>query len=135
MLTEERNTPEVAGELASFYVAVETKIFAGGLVALDSDGYAVPMSTATGLKAVGRAEATADNSTGLAGAKSVVVKPGIFRWANSADADLITRPDLYADCYGVDDQTVAKTSGTGTRSVAGKIVAVDATGVWVMTRP
>lgn len=135
MLTEERNTPEVAGELASFYVAVETKIFAGSLVALDASGYAIPAKTMVAMRVVGRAEATADNSTGLAGVKSVVVKPGIFRWANSADADLITRPDLYADCYGVDDQTVAKTSGTGTRSVAGKIVAVDATGVWVMTRP
>ena len=36
-----------------------------------------------------------------------------------------------SDCYIVDDQTVAKTNGTNTRSVAGKIIAVDADGVWV----
>jgi hypothetical protein len=35
------------------------------------------------------------------------------------------------DCYIVDDQTVAKTNGTATRSIAGKIRAVDAQGVWV----
>jgi hypothetical protein len=35
------------------------------------------------------------------------------------------------DCYLVDDQTVAKTSATNTRSVAGKIVDVDSQGVWV----
>ena len=31
----------------------------------------------------------------------------------------------------VDDQTVAKTDGTGTRSAAGVVVNVDALGVWV----
>ena len=45
--------------------------------------------------------------------------------------DLIAQADVGADCYIVDDQTVAKTNGTNTRSVAGKIIAVDADGVWV----
>jgi hypothetical protein len=31
----------------------------------------------------------------------------------------------------VDDQTVAKTDGTGARSVAGKVFDVDSGGVWV----
>ena len=46
-------------------------------------------------------------------------------------ADAIVRADVGADCYIVDDQTVAKTNGSNTRSVAGKIIAVDADGVWV----
>lgn len=36
-----------------------------------------------------------------------------------------------ADCFIVDDQTVAKTNGTNTRSRAGIVAAVDADGVWV----
>ena len=51
--------------------------------------------------------------------------------ANSAAADQITAADIGNDCYGVDDQTVAKTNGANTRSVAGKIYDVDAQGVWV----
>ena len=49
-------------------------------------------------------------------------------------ADLITTADIGADCYVVDDQTVAKTNGGGQRSVAGKIFDVDAQGVWVDLR-
>jgi hypothetical protein len=45
---------------------------------------------------------------------------------------LITRAEIGDDCYIVDDSTVAKTNpGGNTRSVAGKIVDVDAKGVWV----
>ena len=56
--------------------------------------------------------------------------------ASAASAETIGVPvehqaDVGADCYIVDDQTVAKTNGTNTRSVAGKIIAVDADGVWV----
>lgn len=45
--------------------------------------------------------------------------------------DAIALADIGSDCYIVDDQTVAKTSGSATRSVAGKIFDVDAAGVWV----
>ena len=33
--------------------------------------------------------------------------------------------------YIVDDETVAKTDGTATRSAAGKVVGLDSDGVWV----
>ena len=42
-----------------------------------------------------------------------------------------TAADIQKDCYIVDDQTVAKTSGTNTRSVAGKVIEVEADGVFV----
>ena len=59
------------------------------------------------------------------------VKRGTFKYGNSSAGDLIAQADVGADCYIVDDQTVAKTNGSSTRSVAGKIIAVDADGVWV----
>ena len=56
---------------------------------------------------------------------------GVFRFENSSAGDAITRAEIGDDCYIVDDQTVAKTDGTDTRSLADKVDDVDANGVWV----
>lgn len=129
-LTKDRQTPERSGKEFGFPVKAATRIFAGALVVLDG-GYAAPGRTATGLKAVGRAEAHADNTSGSAGAIDVPVRAGVFRFDNSTAGDLIARTDITADAYIVDDQTVAKTDGSSTRSKAGRIVDVDDLGVWV----
>jgi len=130
-LTQDRNTPQRDGSIINIGVAAGKKIYAGALVALDANGYATPGVAATGLKGLGRAEAQVDNSSGSNGDKTVDVRKGIFRYENSSGADQITRADIGNDCYIVDDQTVAKTDGTGTRSVAGKVFDVDSDGVWV----
>lgn len=127
-LSAARNTQERSGEVFGFPVAAATTVHQGSLVALNA-GYAAPGATATGLVAVGRAEESVTAVS--AGDASVRVKRGVFKFANSAAGDLIAQADAGADCYIVDDQTVAKTSATNTRSVAGKVVAVDADGVWV----
>ena len=130
-LAKDRNTPEKAGDLRVDPVLAATQIFAGSLVCLDANGFAVPGATATTLKARGRAEENVDNSAGANGDLSVKTKKGIFVFANSAGGDEITAADIENTCYIVDDQTVAKTDGTASRSVAGKIVSVDAAGVAV----
>lgn len=132
-LSADRNTPMREGVLYDYPVAADTVIYAGSLIVLDADGNAEPASTATGLVAVGRAEQHVDNGGGAATALTVRVRQGVFRWANSADADAITKAEIGSQCYIVDDQTVAKTSGDDTRSVAGTVVDVDAQGVWVKT--
>lgn len=129
-LTAARNTPERAGDVVSYPVKASVKPILGGIAVLNA-GYAAPGTTATGLIAIGRFEDTVDNTAGANGAVSVEVKRGTFKFGNSAAGDLIAQADVGADCYIVDDQTVAKTNGTNTRSVAGKIIAVDADGVWV----
>src|SRR5690606_2063419 len=129
--TAPRLTKERDGKRRSFGVEGSTKINQGAMVAVNADGYAVPMATSTTLRGVGRASDTVDNSDGADGDLSIDVDVGIFAFANSADADLIARDDIGKDCYGVDDQTVALTAATNTRSVAGKIFDVDADGVWV----
>jgi len=117
-LTKDRNTPERPdAKDRAFDVAAATQCFAGGLAVLNA-GVAEPGSTATGLVAVGRFEETVDNTGGAAGDKTVKVSRGVFRFANSAAADEITAAEIGSDCYIVDDETVAKTDGTGTRSVA-----------------
>lgn len=129
-LTKERNTPARAGNVIGYPVKASVKCLLGGLAVL-SGGYAAPGSVATALVAVGRFEETVDNAAGASGDVSVRVAEGTFKYANSAAGDLITQADAGNDCYVVDDQTVAKTNGSSTRSRAGKIEAVDADGVWV----
>lgn len=129
-LSAARNTPERAGDVFGWPVKAATICYQGGL-AVANGGYAAPGSTATTLVALGRFEETVDNTGGGAGAVAVRIKRGIFKFGNSSAGDLIAQADCGADCYIVDDQTVAKTSATNTRSVAGKIVAVDSDGVWV----
>lgn len=133
-LNADRNTPERDGTFLLLPVAANTVIYAGGLVVLEA-GVAKPGRTATGLLAVGRAEETANNSVGAAGALKIRVKAGVFQFANSAAADAIATADIGATAYIVDDQTVAKTAGivanAATRSAAGPIVDIDAAGVWV----
>ncbi len=127
-LTAARNTPARAGEIFDFPVKAATTVHQGSLVVLNA-GYAAPGTAATGLVAVGRA---AESATAVSAGDALVrVERGVFKYANSAAGDLIAQADAGVDCYIVDDQTVAKTNGTGTRSRAGQIVAVDSDGVWV----
>ena len=130
-LTADRNTPLKDGEIIPVPVAANAKIFGGALIAASATGFAVPGSVATTLTALGRAESFVDNTGGADGAKVVQVRRRqAFKFANQA-GDLVTQADFGKVCYIVDDQTVAKTNGTNTRSVAGKVLGVESDGVWV----
>lgn len=135
ILAAGRNTPMALGTIYQLEMAAAMLIYAGALVAVSATGYATKGAVATTLKQFGRAEETVDNSAGAAGAKKINVATGIFVWANSSAGDLITIAEIGTDCFIVDDQTVAKTNGTATRSRAGKVVFVDATGVYVQMGP
>lgn len=128
-LSTARETRERAGDLYVVGVAASTTIHQGALVCLNASGYAVPGATATTLTALGRAEGNAVGGS-VAGDVRVNVKRGCFLFKNKSD-DLVTIADIGKDCYVVDDETVAKTSGTNTRSKAGIVHDVDSIGVWV----
>ena len=128
--TAERNTPRRNADDFSFPAAV-AKILAGTIVVLNTSGNAEPGATATGKKSVGVAKETVDNTGGSAGDLQVPIARGCFRFANSTAGDAITNADYGANCYVVDNQTVAKTDGSSTRSIAGVIRGVDSGGVWV----
>ena len=130
-LTRDRDTPRLEGDIFEHGVAAATVLFGGSLICFNAAGYLVPGSTATTLIAAGRCERRVDNSGGAAGDKLGKVRPGNYRFDNSTSTDAITIAEIGDDCFIVDDQTVAKTNGTNTRSRAGKVVAVDALGVWV----
>ncbi len=128
-LAADRNTPELGGPEREGLLGANQTIFMGAILMRNASGHLIKGATATGSRGVGRAEDRGASTT--AGVTSQRYRPGTFRFANSAAGDLIATADIGGPCYIVDDQTVAKTDGTGTRSIAGIIDGVDAQGVWV----
>jgi len=132
-LAKDRNTQMALGDIQEYPMLATALGYTGGMAVLDSSGWCKPAVTATGLVCVGRFETRADNSLGANGAINGEVRAGIFKWANSSSTDEITKAEIGDNCFIVDDQTVAKTDGTGTRSIAGRVMQVDTDGVWVQT--
>lgn len=124
------DTPERDGSIVSLPVAAATTIYAGTLVAVNSSGFAVPAADTAGLRVVGRSEEDVVNA-GSAGDVSVLVKRGIFRFANSATA-AVDPDDVGKIALVEDNQTVAETATNAVK--AGRIIAVETSGVWVDTR-
>ncbi|MDW3711896.1 MULTISPECIES: hypothetical protein [Pseudomonadaceae] len=128
-LVRDRNTHQQDAGIVAIPLAANARVFAGALVVVGATGWGAPGSAATGLTYVGRAEEAVDNTGGANGAKAVPVRRRLaFRWANDGS---ITQAHLMKTAYIVDDQTVAATDGSGTRSPAGRILGIEADGVWV----
>lgn len=128
-LTADRNTPRLEGDERVGTLGANQAIFAGAILMRNASGDLIEGATATGAFGVGVAQERLTSTT--AGVTTVRYRPGIHRFANSGAGDAITKADIGAVCYIVDDQTVARTSGTNTRSPAGTVDSVDAQGVWV----
>lgn len=130
-LTASRLTPTRLRTRLNRSVAASALCHAGALAVLDASGDVKPGVTATGLRGLGRFMDMVDNSTGSAGDKTAEIGQDSARFENSAGGDELTAADIGEVCYVVDDQTVAKTSGGGTRSIAGLVADVDDQGVWI----
>jgi len=129
--TSDRNTAYRDTDLLAVAVAANAVIPAGVIVAANATGFATNGATATTLTALGRSEEAVDNTGGADGAKSIVVRRNkAFKFGNLA-GDLVSQASLGKVCYIADNQTVAATNGTNTRSVAGTVLGVEADGVWV----
>jgi hypothetical protein len=128
-LSENKATKERAtGDLEDVLGANQT-IFAGALLMRNASGHLIEGAVATGSFGAGVAVRATSSTT--AGVTRIRYQEGVFLFANSAAGDAIVQADVGAACFIIDDQTVAKTNGTNTRSPAGAIRAVDAQGVWV----
>ena len=116
----------------TYPIKANVRIFKGAIVGLDAAGRAMPGDTiANGcVKVVGKASATYDNRTGsvLGGAADAVdveVEFGVFGYLTATGGgDDIANDDAGKLCYVVDDQTLALTSATNTRAVAGVVTEV-----------
>lgn len=130
-LKEDRHTYMREGREVSIPVKAGAVIFAGGMVAVDATGFAVPGAESADLTYAGRAEAQVDNRGGADGALSVLVARGRqFQWANSA-TDPVTQARVGKVCYIEDDETVSASSNAEARSEAGVVMGVETDGIWV----
>jgi len=126
-LAADRITQKKLPGLKSYPVKDGAKIFAGGLVAIQTDGHAIPAADAAALKVVGVATHTVDNTAGADGDLWVDVEQGIFLFA----ATSITQAMVGKMMYIVDDQTFDDTLGTNGVK-AGKLVEyVSTTSGWI----
>jgi hypothetical protein len=122
-LSMDRNTEYSLGDLLSVPVAASTRVFAGSLVCVDANGFAVPADDAAGLLLAGVATAQADNRTGSDGDLSVVVRRrGRFRFASGSPLD---QSSVGQKAYAVDDQTVALAAGVSNSVAVGVIDKVE----------
>lgn len=121
-------------------LAASTTVYKGSLIARNFSGYAVPATSTGGndfsLRVIGVAREKVANS-GSAGAKKVSYKRGVFDFANSSSTDALTDADIDEACFAVDDQTVARTDGSGMRPFAGIVRRIEGGRVYVEvgTRP
>jgi hypothetical protein len=111
-----------------------SKVFLGGMVAIDATGYIVPMTAAAGLNpagVVGSVPPTGlDNTGGANGAISCEVRRGIFLLNAGTAADAVTQANIGLPAYAMDDNTVSPVA-TG-RTKVGVFTEIDASGqVWV----
>ncbi len=131
--TTDRPTRIREGDELSPDVYQAVVIYGGTMVQKNATGYAVPASATIANTTLGIARHKVDNAAGASGDLKVrTLRNYIGVFGNSAAGDLITIADIGANCYVVDDQTVAKTNNAGARPVAGKIVDVDTFGVHVL---
>jgi hypothetical protein len=129
-LNSGRNTTMRLGDHRVEPMAAAVKVFMGAIVMRNAAGHVTKGATAIGCIGVGRASDTFDNTAGAAGDLRCEYRTGIFGYANHA-ADLVAQADMGKLCYIIDDQTVAKTDGTGTRSPAGYVDGIEGGTVWV----
>lgn len=128
-LTKDRNTVRKQGEYTSYPVKAGGVIFAGSIVCIGADGYAVPGSDTAGMKFAGISRGYVNNSAGTSGSVAVEVwRRGCFKLAASGMA----LSNFGDGVYVMDDQTVGL-AATATNDIAcGRVSEyVTATAVYV----
>ena len=128
----DRHTPHKDGELFAVPVAGATELFGGHIIAANATGFAVAGSATAANTTLGICDGWVDNSGGAAGDADVLVRRGKAWFLSNSSADPVTQAQVGKACYVLDSQTVAKTSDTDARPVAGKVLGIEADGVWVL---
>jgi hypothetical protein len=127
-LSDNRNTLELATNralVADVAIYAAEKMYAGGMIAIDSGGEMDMASDTLGLRVLGRCPKYVDNTAD--GEKSNI-EHGVFRYENSSTY-AITQKMIGQVCYVEDDNTVG--AGSTNLVAAGIIKDVDSSGVWV----
>jgi hypothetical protein len=109
-------------------VAADAVIYLGALLALDADGFVVPAADAAGLKPIGFAEKSVDNTGGADGDLTVPYVTGVSaELVNAAGA--IGAADVYA--FAEADNEATDYAGSTNKNFLGPVEERTATLVWV----
>ena len=128
-LTADKQVARISGEYAVLNVASGTVIYAGSLVAVDTNGYAVPASDTASLKVIGVAAEQVDQRAGVyERGKTLTVRRGVFSFKNGGS---LTDANIGDWAFVEDDQTVSTAAEMSNDILAGVIIDVDSAGVWV----
>ncbi|KQC03145.1 MAG: hypothetical protein APR55_07105 [Methanolinea sp. SDB] len=133
-LTKDKKTEYREGVDISIPVDDGDKIYAGALVCVNADGYAVKGADIAGLLFAGISREYADNSSGDDGDINVTVRRrGLFKMAFGTAISIANVGD---SVYIVDDQTVDLVGDT-THDIFAGIIAeyIDTTHAWVDIEP
>jgi len=123
VIAAERDTPERDGQFVQ--LTAGAAIVKGEMVAiLSSDDEAYPAADTANYAVLGRAEESA------AVGATVLIKRGVFRWTNGASFD---DGDIGKLAYVSNSVCVWKSASAVNDIPAGRVVDVDAYGVWVDT--
>ena len=130
-LTTARSTSTQSAAYISVPMAAATTIYAGNMVCVNTSGYAVSgsLNTANYLM-MGVATQTVVNA-GSAGAKSIRLERGLFKFDNSSAA-AVDVDDIGKPVFIEDNHTLADSTSNGV--VAGLCTKLDVDGVWVDSR-
>jgi len=128
-LNGDRNTVRKEGVYAAYPVKGGAAIYAGGIVCLGADGYAVPGSDNAGLRTAGIARGFVDNSAGSDADGYVEVwRKGCFNLSASG----MSAANAGDQVYVLDDQTVGLSASSVNQIACGVISeVVSASGVFV----
>lgn len=122
-LSAARDTKAKSNLRLNVGVKTGVTIYAGGLVAVDATGYAIPASDATGLTILGRATKTVAGGSEASGTYNMDVEQGVYWYAS--DAGTKSKTKIGSILYVVDDQTVSATNSGTYAVVAGIMVDYD----------
>jgi len=129
-LSADRSTPEMAGKNISILAASNT-FYAGAMLCENGSATAVPAADASGYVCIGKNRTYLDNTgANYSATARVEAQRGVFRWVNGGSFTDANIGDL---AYVEDDQTVTTAASATYDVIAGVIVDVDASGVWVDT--
>lgn len=133
-LTADKKTEYTEGVELSIPVDDGDKIYAGALVCVNADGYAVPGADTAGLIFEGISRESVDNSLGQDGDVSVTVRRrGLFKMAFGHE---ISQANVGDQAFIVDDQTVDLAANCTNDIFCGIIAdVIDSTHAWVDILP
>jgi hypothetical protein len=117
----------------NYGIAAATRLFSGGMVALNAAGFLVAVTGAAAQNIVGVTDvatpAGLDNTGGANGALNAGVRRGIFLMNMGTAGDAVTQATIGLPVYALDDNTVTPVATAHTK--VGIAMSLEAGQVWV----